>query len=295
MNKLKSFWGIFHGYTAYHCLKTVQKMNKWIYFNDIIKELNIDLFSQYTNDAASHLDENLKLYYITNVTNMHAFQVEFTKDCMESLVRDGLIKYDAPLVLVDIGDSAGTHLRYLKRILGNTFKSFHGVSVNLDPVAVEKINRMGGEAVLCRGEDYKPDNMDVSCYLSFEMVEHLHNPALFFYRIAKNNNGKYMVVTVPYRKKSRVAVRSSLNYKSFDKIPSELEHIFELSPDDWKKLAWHGGWKVRKEKIYYQYPRCSILAPIYKRAWEMFDFEGFYGMFLERDMSAAEKYTDWED
>lgn len=281
--------------TRIHCLKRIQKKYHNEFFETIIRDCNIDLMNQYSNNPNTN-DGDYTKYYLLKLINTHAFQAKFTKSALCDLVANGYINPDSTLVMVDIGDSAGTHLKYQRKMLQGMFEDIRTVSVNLDPVAVEKIRAGGGgEAVLCRAEDYRPDGLSIDVYLSYEMVEHLHNPALFFYRLAKSNNGKYMVVTVPYRKRSRVAVGLSMNCSNYDKITAEDEHIFELCPNDWQRLLWHAGWKVRKDEIYYQYPRRSIFTPLYRCAWEQCDFEGFYAMLLERDMTAANLYTDWED
>lgn len=168
------------------------------------------------------------------------------------------------------------------------------MSVNLDQTAVDKINASGGKAVLCRAEDYEPE-CSVDFYLSYEMVEHLHNPALFFYKIAKADKGKYMVITVPYVSKSHVALRRSMD-RSRQLITAEQEHIFEFSPEDWKKICMHAGWKVIESEIYFQYPRhIPVISQVCRALWRKYDFEGFLGLVLKRDMSVARRYVDWEE
>lgn len=88
------------------------------------------------------------------------------------------------LHVVDIGDSAGTHMLYLKSLTTGRF-DIDTLSVNLDPRAIEKITRRGLEARLCRAEDLEMEGKQVDLFTSFQMVEHLHNPALFFHRLAK--------------------------------------------------------------------------------------------------------------
>jgi hypothetical protein len=51
-----------------------------------------------------------------------------------------------------VGDSAGTHLTYLKTLLDRQGVQARTLSVNLDPVAVEKIRARGLEAIQCRAE-----------------------------------------------------------------------------------------------------------------------------------------------
>lgn len=199
----------------------------------------------------------------------------------------------AVLKIVDIGDSAGNHLKYLKYLLKNQY-SVDGVSINLDKTAVDKINASGGCAVLCRAEDYKPEQY-IDFYLSYEMMEHLHNPVLFLHRLAKSDMGKYMIVTVPYLAQSRVALRRSMDGTRMP-ITAEQEHIFELSPEDWTKICRHSGWKVLYSDIYLQYPaNIPIVSSICRFIWKKYDFEGFLGLVLKRDMSVANRYQDWEE
>lgn len=146
---------------------------------------------------------------------------------------------------------------------------------------------------MCRAEEYNPGNVDF--YLSYEMVEHLHNPALFLHRLATADKAKHMVITVPYLRQSRVALHNSMN-KSRKSITAEQEHIFELSPEDWKKLCVHAGWKVAESEIYFQYPvNMPIISNICRRIWKKYDYEGFLGLALRRDMSVSKRYLDWED
>ena len=126
------------------------------------------------------------------------------------------------------------------------------------------------------------------------MVEHLHNPALFFHKLALADNGKYMVVTVPYVKNSRVSC-TYINDGCRDKVNAEGVHIFELSPKDMWRLTRHSGWRVIDSEIYYQYPTSSFFSPFYSWVWRRSDYEGFLGLFLERDMSQADRYQDWEE
>ena len=139
-----------------------------------------------------------------------------------------------------------------------------------------------------------PENSRVDMYLSYEMVEHLHNPALFFHHLAQADKGDYMVITVPYVTQSRVALYNSMN--GAKQITAEQEHIFELSPEDWKKLILHAGWRTLEERIYFQYPQgIPGVSYILRKLWKRFDYEGFIGFVLKRDMSVANEYLDWEN
>jgi len=196
------------------------------------------------------------------------------------------------LTVVDIGDSAGTHMRYLKKLTEGKF-DVDTISVNLDERAIEKIRRQGLEAIHSRAEEVDLGDKEISFFTSFQMVEHLHNPSIFFRRLAKKSKGKRMVITVPYVKKSRVGLHNIRNGFTHP-IRAEEEHIFEFSPEDWSLLMLHSGWKVVHSEIYYQYPRrWVIFNPLWKVFWRTADYEGFWGVILEKDTTYSDCYQDW--
>lgn len=198
------------------------------------------------------------------------------------------------LTVVDIGDSAGTHMLYLKELTKNKF-DIDTISVNLDPRAIEKINARGLKAILCRAEDLDLGDKNIDLFTSFQMVEHLHNPAIFFYRLAKKSSCNKIIITVPYQKNSRVGLHHLRN-KTNKIIYAEDEHIFELSPEDWSLLILHSGWRVIYSKIYYQYPRMlPIVSPLLSWYWRKTDFEGFWGAILEKNTTLVDHYQDWDD
>lgn len=267
----------------YWCLKQVETSYGFDKYKEEFTQINADLSKQYTQKVA------VSPYYELNLRNQHCFQALFTEKAIRKLYRGG-----GKCELVDIGDSAGNHLKYLQHLFCEDAISINGLSVNLDKTAVDKINASGGKAILCRAEDYNPA-YHVDFYLSYEMVEHLHNPVLFLYKIAKADKGKYMIITVPYVSRSHVALRRSMD-GGRQPITAEQGHIFELSPKDWKKICMHAGWRVIHSEIYFQYPRhLPFVSPICKALWKKYDFEGFLGLVLRRDMSAARRYTDWEE
>ncbi|HOY66376.1 MAG TPA: hypothetical protein PLP29_05765 [Candidatus Ozemobacteraceae bacterium] len=202
---------------------------------------------------------------------------------------------DAPssgFFVVDIGDSAGTHMRYLRGLLPDHV-GLETLSVNLDPRAVEKIRERGLPALLCRAEELSLDH-PIHLFVSFEMLEHLHNPAIFFRRLSRDGKGRRLALTVPYLRQSRVGLHH-VRSKDNSRIYAEDEHIFELSPADWTLLIEHSGWKVVQERIYYQYPRgIPVVSSLMASYWRWFDFEGFWGVILEPDPTYADSYLDWE-
>ena len=71
---------------------------------------------------------------------LQAFQCELMLETTEFLDKE-------KISVVDIGDSAGTHMLYLKNLLGKAF-DLEALSVNLDPRAIEKIKALGGGCAL---------------------------------------------------------------------------------------------------------------------------------------------------
>jgi hypothetical protein len=228
-------------------------------------------------------------FWVLKVRALHAFQCFMMLKAMETLP-----KKPAKLNVVDIGDSAGTHMLYLQEMAPKQVK-LNTISVNLDPQAVAKIRAKGLAALRCRAEDLDLPGEQVDLFTTFEMVEHLHDPARFFHRFAKNTRCDRMLVTVPYVKSSRVGLHHIRN-RSRAPVGAEGTHILELSPGDWTLLMLHAGWRVIYQKIYYQYPRrWPILSQMWKYYWRNLDYEGFWGAILEKDTYWADIYQDWED
>lgn len=214
------------------------------------------------------------------VRYQHAFQI--------SLVDKIIHELDRPFV-VDIGDSCGTHLQYLNGLYHN--KGIKTLSVNLDENAVKRIRAKGLDAIHSRAEDLESYNVNADIFLCFETLEHLMDPCHFLRDLSSKTNAKYLVITVPFLRKSRVGLRYIRNTYN-KKVCAENTHIFELNPEDWKLIAKHSGWNIVEEKTYFQYPRKSLLR-FTKIYWKKFDFEGFYGIVLKRDDSWSSLYQDW--
>jgi len=239
-----------------------------------------DITTQYTRPL--EWSDALEL----KIRGMHAFQVEMMLEALQPLPSH-------KITVVDIGDSAGTHMLYLQEITQGHLQ-VDTLSVNLDPRAVKKIKALGLEAILCRAEDLVLPGGDIGLFTSFEMVEHLHNPAIFFYRLAKKSSCRKILITVPYVKTSRVGLQH-VRRGSREVVFAEDEHIFELSPADWALLMRHSGWRITQSKVYYQYPRkWPIISQLMAYYWRTQDYEGFWGAILERDTVFADCYQDWE-
>jgi hypothetical protein len=247
-----------------------------------LAEIVPDISDQYSREEG-HGD-----YWHLKVRAQQAFQATLMLKVLDNLPA-------RKIVVVDIGDSAGTHMTYLANLVKDE-RQVETISVNLDPRAVAKISAKGLKAVLCRAEDLDlGQEQPVDLFTSFEMVEHLHNPALFFYRLAKRSSCRKILITVPYLKTSRVGLHH-VRLRSSQEIFAEDEHIFELSPEDWTLLLLHSGWKISHSEVYYQYPRkWPIISQLLAYYWKTMDYEGFWGAILEKDLTFANRYQDWEE
>ncbi|MBF0504258.1 MAG: methyltransferase domain-containing protein [Candidatus Omnitrophica bacterium] len=247
-----------------------------------LKSIVPDLSRQYSFGMEAFND-----YASVKMRGMHAFQCSLMLTLIEGMGK-------RTLTVVDIGDSSGTHMLYLKELAKDKFH-IDTISVNLDPRAIERIKARGLEAIYCRAEELDLGDKKIDLFTSFEMVEHLHNPVIFFRRLAKKSTCSRMLVTVPYLKKSRVGLYY-IRTNSVKPISAEEEHIFELSPEDWSLLFKHAGWKVIHSKTYYQYPRkIPLLRSLLAAFWRATDLEGFWGAVLEKDTTASDLYQDWEE
>ncbi len=250
-----------------------------------------NLSTQYSTWEAKKSGE----FDLEKLRSIHAFQISLVLKAI-SRIDDGTLK-DA-ITIADIGDSAGTHLAYLKKLLIKKEILINGVSVNQDANAVRKIRKQGGYALQAKAENIHQllgAGEKVDMFLSFQMLEHLMNPALFMHNMATKTSTDRFVITVPFLKSSRVGLkylRRPQDSRRFTKINAENTHIFELSPDDWKLLLRFSGWKVVYQERFFMYPSGSFLS-LFKYALRRFDFEGFWGAVLEKDLSEADLYKDW--
>lgn len=172
-------------------------------------------------------------YTELKIRALHAFQCEL----MLRAIEIGFEQYRGFIMaVVDIGDSAGTHMHYLEELACKKYElDIDALSVNLDDRAVEKIKNKGRKAILCRAEELEL-NEPIALYATFEMVEHLPNPSIFFYRLAKYGTGSRMVVTVSFIRRSRVGMYFLRNQNQRCHFTKE-EHVFELNPEDWSLLC----------------------------------------------------------
>jgi hypothetical protein len=251
-----------------------------------LRKIIPDISNQYTHGFSERAYGN---YFEVKMRGLHAFQVNACIKAVDHVYK----KIGRPITIADIGDSSGHHLRYLRKIIPKT-KFEKGLSVNLDPVAIEKINAGGGEAILCRAEELDTLNILPDLSISFEMLEHLTDPARFLHNLAENGSADNLLISVPYRKKSQFG--GSHLRLDISKLPNTMSaedvHIYEFSIDDWLLLAKFSGWSPVFTKVYWQYPRSGI-GRLMQPFWRETDFEGFFVMFLKRELSFSRKYTGW--
>jgi len=263
-------------------LKTALREQKLTSMAEILKKIIPDISKQEERERKS-----FSMYAETKRRGLQAFQCTLMLEALKEI-------NGKEITVVDIGDSAGTHMIYLKKLAEDDFV-INTLSVNLDQRAIEKIRARGLKAMLCRAEDLDLGDKRVDLFTSFEMVEHLHNPAIFFRRLAKKSKCELMLITVPYCKVSRIGLHYLRNGDA-NELFAEDEHIFELSPNDWSLLFLHSGWKVVRSKIYYQYPRwIPVVSQVLEIVWKRRDYEGFWGAILKKDTTFSDLYKDWEE
>lgn len=214
----------------------------------------------------------------TKVACQHAFQTELAASVLPD---KGTV--------VDIGDSSGNHIRYLKALRPACAADF--LSVNLDEEAVARIQASGLKAVRARAEELSERGIDADVFLLFETLEHLSDPFNFLHGLASRSRCRHLVVTVPWVRRSRLGlhhIRQGIR-KPFT---AERVHLLELCPEDLGLLFRHAGWKLERERVYRQYPLRSPLR-LTRPVWASWDFEGFYGAVLTRDDSWSSLYRSW--
>ncbi len=242
-----------------------------------------DLSDHYTHefDGAEY-----ERYWECKMRGLHAFQVRLALDALETIDGTGM-------VLADIGDSSGNHAAYIHALAAKG-KVAKIISVNLDPVAVDKVRAKGGEAVHCRAEELDLNGISPDLILSFETIEHLCDPVRFLHSLATKGSAEHLLMTVPYRRVSRFGGEFLRRPEGAmpERLNAENVHIFELSPEDWTLLARFAGFRCVFRRTYLQYPRFHPLR-LTRPLWRELDFEGFFGMFLARDPGLADRYADW--
>ena len=250
-----------------------------------IEEIVPDISKQYTNHT---IDPNDK-YTNIKLRCQHAFQMALLLKAIDKAELDR----KSTVNIVDIGDSSGTHLTYLNSLAVSRSLDINSLSVNLDPIAVEKIKTRGLEAVLCRAEEFhnNENGFVPDLFILFETLEHFFDPISFLRTMADKSPGQNIVLTVPYLKSSRVGM-GHIRDGSSRTVIAENTHIFELCPEDWDLIFSFAGWEVIHKEKYRQYPRFHWLS-LTKYLWRRWDFDGFYGVILKRNLTTSDRYLSW--
>lgn len=224
-------------------------------------------------------------YWEAKMRTLHAFQIDCALKAVADIPGDNL-------TIIDIGDSSGNHGAYLKAV-APVGKIGRMLSVNIDPIAVEKVRAKGGEAVLCRAEDLADQSIRPDLFMTFEMMEHLRDPLGFLRAIATKCPAP-ILISVPFRRNSRFGGLKLRLARSGSNAPltPESVHLLELSPDDWKLLFLLAGFRVEADYIYRQYPKYHPLY-VTRPLWAQTDFEGFAVFRCQPDTRVSDLYTGW--
>ncbi len=255
-------------------VKTGSYQNLYQRLCDILPELNVEL---------SEFDYNKSVKNQERIC--HVCQCEIFLKFIDLLTDQEKIN------VVDIGDNSGKQITYFKNLV--TGKDINGLSVNLDPHVVKAMKQKGFEAILCRAEDLDLEDRKIDTFCTFSMIEHLHDPVGFLYKLATKGNSEYLIIGTPYYRNSRVGLWDVKHRKN--KIrKAETTHIFELSPTDWALLFQHSGWQVIHENITYYYPfRKTPIGCLFAAIWRFLDTEGYYCVLLKRNTEIMDTYLDW--
>ena len=285
MNQCKKYvLRVCHSIMRQSMLQSTKQRGGIDLFNKL-RAIRPNISNQYTSFLVPIADR----YLTTKLRCQHVFQVRLAQKTIAMIRAEN---GSANLVkIADIGDSSGTHTQYL-RALDWRPDLLEIKSVNLDPVAIEKIRSKGLDALLCRAENLQSDcDFSADIFFAFEVIEHLIDPIRFMREIALRTGCRYFGVTVPLVHKSRMGLQF-IRHDLKTNAVAEDTHVFELSPEDWKLLFKFSGWKVTHEDLYYQYPKYHPLS-FSRPLWRRLDVDGFYGVVLERDLSCSDQYKSW--
>lgn len=267
------------------------KVKEWLLIKSLLaaaKEQKLSVLAEKLKGIVEDISDQYSTFKINskylevNVRNLHAFQVYLAAKVIKGL-------HDA--FIVDIGDSSGTHIKYLSELFGKE-NNLSFLSVNLDDTAVKRIKDKNLKAIKSRAEDLDKYEINADVFLCFELLEHLMNPISFLRELSLKTKAKFLIVTVPYVRSSQVGLYHIRTKDEGKYACAENTHIFEFKPEDWKLIMKHCGWDIVEESYYYQYPRRGLFR-LTKSLWRRTDFEGFYGLILKREHSWLLRYQDW--
>jgi hypothetical protein len=190
--------------------------------------------------------------------------------------------------VADIGDSDGSVRIVIEDLFGRT--RVETVGINLQPGLVERMNQKGLNAICADAIEVGNQERRYNVVSLFETMEHLPDPIGFLQKISPVVEDR-LVVSVPYVRRSRVGLYYTGNGWPEDQpVTIETVHIFELSPEDWRKVFLHSGWRVEREAIFKQFPASGPLNWILTCYWRCTSFEGFYLASLVKDTTHSSRY-----
>lgn len=203
-------------------------------------------------------------------------------------VISNLLKVKPHVSYADVGDSDGSVQLMLKEYFQDSQLST--VGINMQKQAVEKIQKLGLDAIHADAIDLAKRDISYDVISLFETLEHLPDPIGFLNSIhgivAEN-----LVVSVPFIRKSRIGLSYlSGGWPDGVKPTIENQHVFELSPTDWKKIFLHSGWKVNSEMKLFMYPEKSLHRLLLEPYWRRISFDGFWFASLVRDETYTTRY-----
>jgi hypothetical protein len=265
------------GKLSFISLRGAIKSQKLGDLKDRLEQAVPDISAQY---SMAKIDNS---YLRFKVRGLHAFQMSLFEKAAAGLPKD--------IQVADIGDSAGTHTLYVKSLFSGQ-KNIKCLSVNVDPLAIKRIKEKGLEAIQADVEEMDKYKISADIFMCFEILEHLNDPIGFLQKLAKTSDSKFAIITVPFVRKSRVMLRY-IRENRRENVNAENTHVFELCPEDWKLIFKHAGWGVAYEDTYLQYPTGNILR-LTKPLWRKFDYEGFYGVILKKDITWPSIYNKGE-
>ncbi len=191
---------------------------------------------------------------------------------------------------VDVGDSDGAaRLLFLASVdSGDAIKT---LGINLEKEAVALIRSKGLEAEHMNAMDLHKKGIGCDLVSVFETLEHLPDP-IGFLESMQEVVGQRLLISVPLIVRSRVGLRYlSKQWEPSKKPAYSNNHMFELSPTDWKKLFQHTGWAIDEEWKVRQYPRRGLLKNVMQAAWRRISFEGYWFVSLKKDKTFSNQFT----
>lgn len=236
-------------------------------------------FSQHFSIPTVEVEEEARIRMLI------AAETSFVYESIERIKNDVTL----PVTFADIGDSDGSVRYLLSKMYADS--ELDSIGLNLQAQAVAKMKKLGLKAICENAMDLSDKEMSFDIVSVFETLEHLSDPIGFLKSMSKIVN-KELIISVPYLRKSRVGLQYlNKNWPEEVKSTIENQHIFELSPTDWKKLMIHSGWKIQKEKIIKAYPRLSYHRLILEPYWRYMSFDGFWFVSLTKDNTISRNYS----